>query len=154
MLRIKDTCEYDKAQDLINDENSPFWLSSDYDGLDLMNFETREHFYNKNEIIEVLKAHNMTEEAEQVAQIKLVPYAQKGTFERLAKEALELYTTAEDITLEPDDTIYVWHWWNEEQGKECVEVSTRNHQPEGVAVMVSDLKNISEWWQIEWDNAY
>lgn len=152
MLRIKNIGEYYKAQNMINVEDSPFILNSDKDGLVL---ECEKNIYRDQiQIIKILLSFNMQKEAKQVDKIKLIPYATEGTFEQLAHEALELYTKAEDITLEPDDTIYVWHWWDEEQGKECVEVSTRNHQPEGVAVMVSNLKNISEWWQVKWDNAY
>ena len=70
----------------------------------------------------------------------------------LAVKALKDFCKSENITLAPDDTIYVWHWVDDEG--EHIRVNTQNHSPEGVAVMVSDMLNFSEWWQIEWDNAY
>lgn len=76
--------------------------------------------------------------------------------------SLALQAVDEWNKVNPDDPIdvnddreevYVWHWFDEyEKGEpECVDVSKRNHHPEGVRCSASGLSTISDWWQDEWN---
>ena len=51
------------------------------------------------------------------------------------------------------EEVYVWHWFDEyEDGEpERLQVSRRNHHPEGIRCSASGLANISDWWQDEWN---
>ena len=80
-----------------------------------------------------------------------------NTFASLALQAVDEWNRVNpDDTIDvndPMEEVYVWHWFDEyEEGSpECVNVSKRNHHPEGVRCSASGLANISDWWQDEWN---
>jgi hypothetical protein len=70
----------------------------------------------------------------------------------LALKALKEFE-AQNGKLEGDDTIYLWHWFDDYE-TEHIRINTTNHSPEGIMCEVADLPNIDDWWDSEWDGEY
>ena len=59
--------------------------------------------------------------------------------------ALRAFENEEGVKLSDDDTVFVWVKLNDDSEVSSVNVSNRNHSPEGICCEVRNLADIEDW---------